>query len=108
MFTNQQITLGFKKSTWFNPIQVDKYMTILNESILKEQENKLDLGLGESFIECNSLTNISCLGNIETYFHYFENAENNSLLWFLCYAMGSNSLVDLDINTGRAIGAKIK
>jgi len=103
MFTNQQITLGFKKSTWFNPIQVDKYMTILNESILKEQENKLDLGLGESFIECNSLTNISCLGNIETYLHYFENAENNSLLWFLCYAMGSNSLVDLDINTAKRL-----
>jgi hypothetical protein len=103
MFTNQQITLGFKKSTWFNSIQVDKYMTILNESILKEQENQLDLGLGESFIECNNLTNISCLGNIETYLHYFENAENNSLFWFLCYAMGNNTLVDLDINTARRL-----
>lgn len=103
MFTNQQITIGFKKSTWFNPVAVDKYMTILNESILKENLLQYDLSLGESFIECMDLNNISCVGNIETYLHYFENAENNSLLWFLCYAMGNNNISILDVDTGKRV-----
>jgi hypothetical protein len=100
MFTSQEITVGFARSNnWFTPVQVDQFIPILSETIIKNRLIQDDLSLSESYIGCNELTNIICNGNLEYFLHFWNGDDNNILSYMLFLCMGSNNLQMINTST---------